>query len=256
MRSMMTWDPETSQVTLPPGEYVTTPAPELFPPAAPHDGICADTAQSGDLIEVITPNATQIIYRFIGAVEVVTISDLRVLIHDQRGKVTFVDSPYYPETQDTPTTETTIYAPPALTVPLPYGVTPDMVTGGMITGGETQVWFDGQPMLGGCPCVTATHADFHGVSRNICYHENNIDDSEAAWNALPPELGVGLCISKTRRILSTYMITITFPFALPTPPPVTPILAALGVLSLCLIGAAGAGHAAANTLIRRHQWGQ
>ena len=59
MRSMMTWDPETSQVTLPPGEYVTTPAPELFPPAAPHDDICANTAQSGALIEVITPNATR-----------------------------------------------------------------------------------------------------------------------------------------------------------------------------------------------------
>lgn len=252
----MIWNPDTSQITLPPTSNLTTPAPEIFPPDAPRDGICANTAQPGDLIEVITPNTTQIIYRFIGAVEVVTSADVRVLIHDRWGKVTFVDSPYFPETLDTPTTETTIYAPPVLTVPLPYGVTPGMVTGDMMTGGESAVWIGGHAYLDGCPCVTARRAEYQGVERKICYHcyhEENIDESESAWNALPPELGVGLLTSKSRRILTTYAIVITFPFALPTPPPLAPILAALGVLSLCCIGAAGAGNAAANALKRRHQ---
>ena len=253
---MMNWNPDTSQITLPPTNNLTTPAPEIFPPDAPRDGICADTAQPGDLIEIITPNATQLIFRYIGAIEVVTSADVRSLEHDQWGKVDFSDSPYYPETLDTPTTETLIYAPPALTVPMPYGVTPGMVTGDMMTGGETAVWIDGQAFLEGCPCVTASRAEFQDVERKICFHEENIDDSETAWNALPPELGVGMLTSKSRRILTTYMITITFPFALPTPPPLAPILTALGVLSLCLIGAAGAGHAAANMLKRRHQWGQ
>ena len=250
---MLNWNPDTSQITLPPTNNLTTPAPEIFPPDAPRDGICADTAQPGDLIEVITPNATQLIFRYIGAIEVVTSADMRLLDHNRWGKVVFVDSPYFPSTLDTPISETTIYAPPALTVPMPYGVTPGMVTGDMMTGGESAVWVNGQAFLAGCPCVTAARAEFQDVERKICYHEENIDDSETAWNALPPELGVGLLTSKSRRILTTYMITITFPFPRQSPPPLVPILAALGVLSLCLIGAAGAGHAAANTLKRRHQ---
>ena len=252
----MNWNPDTSQITLPPTSNLTTPAPELFPPEPPPpDGICANTAKPGDLIEVIYPNDTQVIYRYVGAIEVMTSADVRVLIYDQWGKVSFGDSIYYPATQDTPTTETLIYSPPALSVPLPYGVTPEMVTNGMITGGEVQAWYDPTitPSIDGCPCVVASKTEFQDISRKVCYHEENIEESESEWNALPPELGVGLCISKMRRILSTYTIMITFPFPRQSPPPLAPILAALGVLSLCLIGAAGAGNAAANTLKRRHQ---
>lgn len=244
----MQWNPETSQVTLPPTSNLTTPAPELFPPETPPDGICANTAQPGDLIEVIYPNDTQVIYRYVGAIEVTTSADMRSLEYDQWAKVTFRNNPYFPETMDEGEFETKIYAPPALSVPLPYGVTPEMVTDGMITGGEVIV-----PIIDGCPCVRASKIEFQDISRKICFHEENIEETETAWNALPPELGVGLCISKTRRILSTYMMTITFPFPRQSPPPLVPILAALGVLSLCLFGAAGAGNAAANTLKRRHQ---
>lgn len=253
---MLNWNPDTSQITLPPTNNLTTPAPEIFPPDAPRDGICADTAQPGDLIEVVVPNTTQIILRYVGAIEVVTSADVRSLEHDQWGKVTFRNNFSVPPTLDTPTVETKIYAPPALTVPMPYGVTPGMVTGDMMTGGESSVWVNGQALLEGCPCVTASRSEFQGIERKICYHEENIDDTETAWNALPPEVGVGLLTAKSRRILTTYMITITFPFAQATPPPLAPIMASLGVLSLCLMGAAGAGHAAANTLKRRHQWGK
>ena len=59
----MIWNPDTSQITLPPTSNLTTPAPELFSPESPPNSICANTAQPGDLIEVIYPNDTQVIYR-------------------------------------------------------------------------------------------------------------------------------------------------------------------------------------------------
>lgn len=251
----MAWNPDTSQMTLPPTSNLTTPAPELFSPGSPPNSICANSAQPGDLIEIISPNDTQVIYRYIGAIEVVTSADVRSLEYDSWGKVSFVDNPYRPETMDEGESETKIYAPPALTVPLPYGVTPGMVTDSMIAGGEHEEWIspEGTPIITGCPCVTASLTNFQDVQRKMCYHEDNFDASEASWKALPPEQGVSICTTKSRRILTTYIITITFPFALPTPPPLAPILAALGVLSLCCIGAAGAGNAAANALKRRHQ---
>ena len=255
----MFWNPDTSQITLPPTSNLTTPAPELFSPESPPNSICANSAQPGDLIDIIYPNDTQVIYRYIGAIEVVTSADVRSLEYDRWGKVTFRNNPYFPETMDEGEFETKIYAPPALSVPLPYGVTPEMVTDGMITGGEVDEWqgyYDPGlvPTIDGCPCVRASKTEFQDIPRKICLHEENIEETETAWNALPPELGVGLCISKTRRILSTYMMTITFPFPRQSPPPpLAPILAALGVLSLCCIGAAGAGNAAANALKRRHQ---
>ena len=244
----MAWNPETSSWELPPTSNLTTPAPELFPPETPPDGVCANTAQPGDLIEVIYPNDTQVIYRYIGAIEVVTSADVRSLEYDQWGKVTFRDNPYFPETMDEGESETKIYAPLALTVPLPYGVTPEMVTDGMITGGEVDEWqgyYDPGivPTIDGCPCVMASTCKFQSIERKVCFHEENIEESESAWNALPqPEFGVGLCTSKTRRILSTYMIITTFPFPLERDAPTgVPVLASLALLALLMGGAAGAG---------------
>ena len=147
----MQWNPETSTLTLPPTSNLTTPAPELFPPESPPDGVCANTAQPGDVISIVYPNETQVIYIIVGDVGMSVESDVRVMEYDRWGKITFSDYWWYPQTMDTPFIEQKIYSPPALQIPMPSGVTPDMVTDNMISCGKSEE----MAVMAGLQCVIA-----------------------------------------------------------------------------------------------------
>ena len=149
---------------------------------------------------------------------------------------------------DTATIESKRYSPPVLNIPMPSGVTPDMVDDSMIACGSSEY------AAAGLACVSANTTAFQGATKRTCFHEDNTDAAESAWAALVYPETIGMRELRSRKILTLYIMTITFPFPRQSPPPpLAPILAALSVLSLCCIGAAGAGNAAANALKRRHQ---
>lgn len=245
-KTNMAWNPETSSWELPPTSNLTTPPPELFPPESPPDGVCANMAQPGDVISIAYPNETQVVYTIVGDVEMSVESDVRSMEYDAWGKITFSDHWWYPQTMDTPFIEQKIYSPPALQIPMPSGVTPDMVTDNMISCGSSI------EATAGLACAMASLTDFNGIEKHTCYHEDNSEEAESAWAGLKWPETIDVTIRKTRTILSIYLLTITFPFSLKKEePPFTPVLASLALLAL-LMGAAGAGANSAQNTRRKH----
>ena len=244
----MAWNPETSSWELPPTNNITTPPPVLFPPDAPPEGVCANTANPGELISIEYPNKTQVVYTFVGEVEVSSSADVRSLENDSYGALIFRDHWWYPETMDTAINETTIYSPPVLSMPMPSGVTPDMVNDGMIAGGSSEY------AASGLACAIAETTAFQGTTKHSCFHENNADAAAAAWAKLEYPETIGMCASSSRKILTCYIMTITFPFPLvhdEDEPLVVPVMASLALVSLLMGAAAGAG-VAPTTQRRKH----
>ena len=239
----MAWNPETSSWELPPTSNLTTPPPELFPPESPPEGVCANTAKPGDVIAIAYPNDTQVVYTIVGDVDISVEADVRIMAYDAWGRITFSDYWWYPETMDTPFIEHKIYSPPALQIPMPSGVTPDMVTDNMISCGSNI------EATAGLACAIARLTDFKGIEKRTCFHEDNSTEAESAWAGVEWPESIDVVTSKTRKILSLYLLTITFPFPLERDAPtVVPVLASLALLSL-LMSASGAGVAGAH--IRR-----
>ena len=229
----MAWNPETSSWELPPTSNLTTPPPELFPPESPPEGVCANTAKPGDLISITYPNDTQIVYTFVGEVEMSSEADIRVWSGFGMG-----DYWWRPETMDTPTLENTIYSPPTLSLPMPSGVTPDMVTDGMIMAGSSEY------VAVGPACVIARTTTFKGTTEFGCYHANNHDAAEAEWAKITYPDDIGLYTHKERKILTIYNATITFPFPIvhdDDEPLTVPVMASLALVSFLMGAAAGAG---------------
>ena len=239
----MAWNPETSSWELPPTSNLTTPPPELFPPESPPEGVCANTAKPGDVIAIAYPNDTQVVYTIVGDVDISVEADVRIMEYNAWGRITFSDHWWYPETMDTPFIEHKIYSPPALQIPMPSGVTPDMVTDNMISCGSNI------EATAGLACAIARLTDFKGIEKRTCFHEDNSTEAESAWAGVEWPESIDVVTSKTRKILSLYLLTITFPFPLERDAPtVVPVLASLALLSL-LMSASGAGVAGAH--IRR-----
>lgn len=242
----MAWNPETSSWELPPTNNITTPPPELFPPETPSDGVCANTAKPGDVIAIAYPNDTQVVYTIVGDVEISVEADVRSMEYDAWGRITFSDHWWYPETMDTPFIEHRIYSPSALQIPMPDGVTPDMVTDNMIACGSNI------EATAGLACAIAHLTDFKGIEKRTCFHEDNTEEAESAWAGIEWPESIDVVTGKSRKILSIYMLTITFPFPLETDePPFVPVLASLALLSL-LMSAAGAGANSAQNTRRKH----
>ena len=240
----MAWNPETSSWELPPTSNLTTPPPELFPPESPPDGVCANTAKPGDVISIAYPNETQVVYTIVGDVEIYVESDVRSMEYDAWGRITFSNHWWYPQTMDTPFIEQKIYSPPALQIPMPSGVTPDMVTDNMISCGKIET-------TTGLACAMASLTDFKGIEKRTCYHEDNSAEAESAWAGIEWPESIDVVTSKTRKILSVYQLMITFPLALEKDePPFVPVLASLALLAL-LMSAAGAGAGVASPATRR-----
>ena len=241
----MAWNPETSSWELPPTNNVTTPPPELFPPETPPEGVCANTAKPGDLISIAYPNETQVIYTIVGDVEIYSEADVRSMEWDAWGRITFSDHWWYPQTMDSAVFDRKIYSPPVLQIPMPSGVTPDMVTDNMIACGSTI------EATAGLACAIARLTDFKGIEKRTCFHEDNSAESESAWAGVEWPESIDVVTSKTRKILSLYLLTITFPFPLERDAPtVVPVLASLTLLSL-LMSASGSGVAGAH-IRRKH----
>lgn len=241
----MAWNPETSSWELPPTNNITTPPPELFQPETPPEGVCANTAKPGDLISIAYPNETQVIYTIVGDVEIYSEADVRSMEWDAWGRITFSDHWWYPQTMDIPFIERKIYSPPVLQIPMPSGVTPDMVTDNMIACGSTI------EATAGLACAIASETDFKGIKKRTCYHEDNTVEAESAWAGIEWPESIDVVTRKTRKILSVYLLTITFPFALEKDePPCVPVFASLALLSL-LMSASGSGVAGAH-IRRKH----
>ena len=241
----MAWNPETSSWELPPTSNLTTPPPELFPPETPPEGVCANTAKPGDLISIAYPNETQVIYTIVGDVEIYSEADVRSMEWDAWGRITFSDHWWYPQTMDSAVFDRKIYSPPVLQIPMPSGVTPDMVTDNMIACGSTI------EATAGLACAIARLTDFKGIEKRTCFHEDNSAESESAWAGVEWPESIDVVTSKTRKILSLYLLTITFPFPLERDAPtVVPVLASLTLLSL-LMSASGSGVAGAH-IRRKH----
>ena len=240
----MAWNPETSSWELPPTNNITTPPPELFPPETPPEGVCANTAKPGDLISIAYPNETQVIYTIVGDVEIYSEADVRSMEWDAWGRIIFSDHWWYPQTMDSAVFDRKIYSPPVLQIPMPSGVTPDMVTDNMISCGNIEA-------TAGLACAIASETDFKGIKKRTCYHEDNTVEAESAWAGIEWPESIDVVTSKTRKILSVYLLTITFPFALEKDePPCVPVFASLALLSL-LMSASGSGVAGAH-IRRKH----
>ena len=241
----MAWNPETSSWELPPTSNLTTPPPELFPPESPPEGVCANTAKPGDLISIAYPNETQVIYTIVGDVEIYSEADVRIMVWDARGRITFSDYWWYPQTMDSAVFDRKIYSPPVLQIPMPSGVTPDMVTDNMISCGNIEA-------TAGLACAIASETDFKGIKRRTCYHEDNTVEAESAWAGIEWPESIDVVTSKSRKILSVYQLTITFPFVFEKDePPFVPVFASLALLAL-LMSAAGAGANSAQNTRRKH----
>ena len=243
VKFFMKWNPETSQVTLPPTSNVTTPPPPLFNPTPTQSGVCANTAKPGDLISVVRPNDNQIVFCFVGDVRVYTETDVRSAQPDSGGGVSLSDVYWYPETMDTPTTTETIYSATALTLPIPSDVLMSSLTGDSFSFGRNEYG------AGDLACSIANKTIYAGLPLRKCAHQDNSTQAYQQWLAY--ESPYALCSQTTKTILNTYLIYLQNPQTSPVEETNSPILPALTLLTLLFFGGAGAGGYSAQHTRRR-----
>ena len=239
----MQWNPETSQVTLPPTSNVTTPPPELFPPESPPDGVCANTAQPGDLISVSRPNDSQIVFCFVGDVRIYTEADVRSAQPNHYGNVSLSNVYWFPETMDTPTKTETIYSATALTLPIPSDVLMSSLTDDSFRFGRNDYG------AGDLACVVAIETTYADLPLRKCAHQDNSTQAYQQWLAY--ESPFAMCSMKQKIILNTYLVSVQNFQTSPTEEPNPPILPAVALFTLLFFGAAGAGGNAAQNTRRR-----
>ena len=241
----MQWNPETSQVTLPPTEYLPPPAPEVFPPDAPRDGICAVTAQPGDLISVVRPNDNQIVFCFVGDVRVYSEEDVRSAQPNSGGGVSLSNVYWYPETMDTPTVSDIIYSATALTLPIPSDVLMSSLTGDSFSFNRNEFG------AGDLACSEAIETTYADLPLQQCAHQDNSTLAHQQWLAYAYESPFAMCSMKQKIILNTYLVSVQNFQTSPTEEPNPPIIPALALFTLLFFGAAGAGGNAAQNTRRR-----
>ena len=234
----MQWNPETSQVTLPPTSNVTTPPP-LFDPTPTQSGVCANSAKPGDLISVVRPNDNQIVFCFVGDVRVCVESDVRSAQPNSGGGVSLSDVYWYPETMDTPTISDTTYSAAALTLPIPSDVLRSSLTGDSFSFGRNEYG------AGDLACSVAIKTVYAGLPLRKCAHQDNSTQAYQQWLAY--ESPYALTTATHRTILNTYIVTLQNFQTSPTEEPNPPILPALALFTLLFFGAAGAAAAGVAT---------
>ena len=235
----MKWNPETSQVTLPPTSNVTTPPPPLFDPTPTQSGVCANLAKPGDLISVVRPNDNQIVFCFVGDVRVYTEADVRSAQPNHSGTISLSNVYWYPETMDTPTTTETIYSAAALTLPIPSDVLRSSLTGDSFSFGRNEYG------AGDLACSVAVKTVYAGLPLRKCAHQDNSTQAYQQWLAY--ESPYALTTATHRTILNTYIVTLQDFQTSPTEEPNPPILPALALFTLLFFGAAGAAAAGVAT---------
>ena len=240
----MQWNPETSQVTLPPTSNVTTPPPPLFDPTPTQSGVCANTAKPGDLISVSRPNDNLIVFCFVGDVRVYTEVDVRSAAPNVYGGVSLSNVYWYPETMDTPTKTETIYSATALTLPIPSDVLMSSLTGDSFSFGRNEYG------AGDLACSVASKTIYAGLPLRRCAHQDNTTQAYQQWLAYEPPSA--LCSITQKTILNTYLVYLQTPQTTLTEEPNPPIIPALALLTLLLFGATGAaGNVAQHTRRRK-----
>lgn len=239
----MQWNPETSQVTLPPTSNVTTPPPTLFDPAPTQSGVCANLSKPGDLISVVRPNDNQIVFCFVGDVRDHTESDVRSAQPNSGGGVSLSDVYWYPETMDTPTISDTTYSAEALTLPIPSDVLRSSLTGDSFSFEHNEYG------AGDLACSVAVETVYAGLPLQKCAHQDNSTQAYQQWLAY--ESPYALTTATHRTILNTYIVTLQNFQTSPTEEPNPPILPALALFTLLFFGAAAAAGVATSSKTRR-----